>query len=97
MLIRIVHMYFTQEGVEKFLEIFGENYEAIRNMDGCFRLELLQDLEDPGHFTTISQWMSAEYLESYRSSPLFKNVWGRVKPLFARRPLAYSMGTAQGH
>lgn len=91
MLIRIVHMYFTQEGAKKFLKIFGENVKAIQSVPGCTHLELLSNVEDPCHFTTLSHWNSPASLEAYRNSALFKNVWGSVKPLFSGKPLAYSM------
>ena len=91
MLVRLVHMYFTREGAEKFLEIFNESVQAIRRMEGCTHLELLRDIENPGHLTTLSHWDSTAHLEQYRQSPLFKNVWSRVKPLFAEKALAYSM------
>lgn len=91
MLVRLVHMYFTREDAEKFLDIFNENSLAIRGMRGCTHLELLRDIDNDGHFTTLSHWDSADHLEQYRNSALFKNVWGRVKPLFAQRPMAYSM------
>lgn len=91
MLIRIVHMHFTDEGTGKFLPIFNENAAAIRGMPGCRYLELLRDVDDERHFTTISHWENAESLDHYRSSPLFRQVWSRVKPLFASRTVAYSM------
>jgi (4S)-4-hydroxy-5-phosphonooxypentane-2,3-dione isomerase len=91
MLIRIVHMYFTTESAEKFLEIFNESAGMIRNMEGCTRLELLHDIDDGNHYSTLSHWYNAAHLDHYRNSPLFRNVWGRVKPLFVRKPVAYSM------
>jgi len=84
-------MYFTKDGIEKFLEIFNENADAIRQMEGCTHLELLRDIDDTGHFTTLSTWTRIEQLDQYRASPLFRQVWGRVKMLFARKPVAYSM------
>lgn len=88
---RIVHMHFTKEHVEKFLEIFGESANSIRAMDGCRRLELLRDIADECHFTTVSHWDGVAHLDQYRDSDLFRNVWGRVKPLFDQKPRAHSM------
>ena len=90
-------MHFTKEQVEKFLEIFSESADAIRQMDGCNNLQLLRGVDDHCHFTTISHWDSAEHLENYRSSSLFKSVWGRVKPMFDQKPLAYSLGQVIRH
>jgi quinol monooxygenase YgiN len=88
-------MYFTQEGVEKFLDIFTGNAVEIKGMEGCRHLELLSDRDDPCHFMTLSHWDNVDHLDQYRNSALFKSVWGRVKPLFARKPTAYSMQDAQ--
>ncbi|MBA4054948.1 MAG: antibiotic biosynthesis monooxygenase [Marivirga sp.] len=91
MLIRIVRMHFTQQGVERFLQIFDENKYAIRNVPGCNHLQLLKDIHDPLTYTTLSHWDSAESLEHYRNSELFKRVWGGVKTLFSERSQAYSL------
>jgi heme-degrading monooxygenase HmoA len=90
-------MYFTKEGAEKFLEIFNESASMIRNMEGCAHLELLRDINDGNHYSTLSHWNSAAHLDNYRNSPLFRNVWGRVKPLFIRNPVAYSMDIVDDH
>lgn len=91
MIIRIVHMHFTEAGVEEFLEIFDANKIAIRNFEGCLRLELLKDLDNELVYTTLSHWKDAESLERYRKSELFASVWGRVRTLFAERTQAFSL------
>lgn len=94
-LVRIVRMRFTPEGVDAFLEIFHANYEAIRHFSGCTHLDLLRDVSDPLCYSTLSHWDSEDALEQYRKSELFSSVWGRVKPLFAERPVAWSMRREQ--
>lgn len=91
MIIRIVRMHFTEAGVEEFLEIFHANKMAIRNFEGCTRLELLKDAEDDLAYTTLSHWEDPANLEQYRQSELFHSVWGRVKRLFAERTQAFSL------
>lgn len=91
MIVRIVRMHFTEEGVEKFLTIFQANRDAIRNFQGCTHLELLRDLHNAHVFTTISHWENADSLERYRNSQLFASVWGRVKILFSERTQAYTL------
>ncbi|RAW01021.1 putative quinol monooxygenase [Pseudochryseolinea flava] len=93
MLIRIVRMQFTEAGTDEFLEIFRANMLAIRNFEGCTHLELLKDPEEPHVFTTLSYWNGPQFLEKYRQSELFANVWGSVKPLFAARTQAFSLET----
>ena len=91
MIIRIVRMHFTEAGVEEFLEIFHRNKEAIRNFSGCSHLQLLKDHDDPTCFATLSHWEDTTFLDSYRKSELFSQVWGRVKTLFSERSNAFSL------
>lgn len=91
MIVRIVRMHFTPEGVEQFLEIFHAHKIAIRNVDGCTHLQLLIDVNDPLAYTTLSHWHDARDLEAYRKSELFKSVWGRVKALFSTPSQAFSL------
>lgn len=84
-------MHFTEAGVDEFLQIFRENMDAIRNMEGCSHLQLLKDADDPLTYTTLSHWKDAQSLENYRNSELFGRVWGSVKTLFSERSQAYSL------
>ena len=91
MIIRIVRMTFEPKKVDTFLGIFSETKDAIRSVKGCRHLELLRDVYHPNMLTTLSHWDSLADLENYRTSDLFKNVWGRVKPLFSRPTEAFSL------
>lgn len=91
MLIRIVRMTFQPEKVADFLVIFEESKHKIRDMQGCHRLELLRDLDQPNVFMTYSYWDDVEALNRYRSSELFKTTWAKTKVLFADKTLAYSV------
>ena len=91
MLIRIVRMHFTENGVGEFLEIFNRNKIAIRNFPGCSHLELLKDAGNECIYTTLSHWNDEQSLNSYRKSELFGKVWGSVKTLFAERTQAFSL------
>ena len=91
MITRIVRMHFKGDRVEQFLEIFQKHKTAIRNVTGCTHLELLRDIHNPLAYTTLSHWTNASDLEAYRNSELFKDVWGRVKVLFAAPTQAFSM------
>jgi quinol monooxygenase YgiN len=91
MITRIVKMTFKSEHINDFQQIFHESQNLIKAFDGCIRLELMKDIDDENTFFTISHWESKEYLDSYRSSYLFKNTWSKVKPLFAEKALAWSL------
>ena len=91
MVIRIVRMHFKDDGVEMFLKIFQKHKTAIRKVKGCTHLELLKDANQSNVYTTLSHWKQASDLEAYRESELFKEVWGKVKVLFAAQPQAFSL------
>jgi quinol monooxygenase YgiN len=90
MLVRLVRMTFRPEAREAFLALFRASAPHIRAFAGCRHLALLQDRDDPAVLTTYSLWESAEALERYRASTLFKTTWARTKPLFAAPPVAHS-------
>lgn len=91
MIIRIVRMHFREESIDKFLTAFEAHKVAIRNVPGCTHLELLKDATHANVFTTLSHWKDPSDLEAYRNSKLFKDVWGKVKPLFSESPEAFSL------
>lgn len=91
MLTRIVKLTFKTENITDFIRIFEETKQFIRDFEGCISLELFQDLGNPNIFFTYSKWESEDYLELYRNSDFFKNVWGKTKLLFSAKPEAWSV------
>ena len=91
MFVRIVKMGFHEENVTAFLEIFESKKEKIRSNTGCQLLELYRDKNDPTVFFTYSYWETAQDLENYRNSELFKVVWAKTKALFNTKPEAWSV------
>ncbi len=90
MLVRIVRMTFAPDAVDPFLERFDAAAPHIRSFPGCHHLELWRDADTPNVCTTYSHWASAEALDEYRNSNLFRRTWSTVKPLFADAPTAHS-------
>ncbi|WP_019989129.1 putative quinol monooxygenase [Rudanella lutea] len=90
MLIRIVRMTFQEDQLEAFGQIFDRSKHQIRAFPGCQHLELLRDLDNPAVRITYSYWASAEALDAYRQSDLFRTTWAATKKLFADKPLAFS-------
>lgn len=90
MIVRIVRLTFHPEQVDEFLRIFNTSRNLIRLSDGCIKVRLVRDRTSPNVFFTLSEWQSAEHLERYRESELFRTTWARTKPLFSAPPLAYS-------
>ncbi|MFN5307396.1 MAG: putative quinol monooxygenase [Bacteroidota bacterium] len=90
MIVRIVKMGFRPENVNRFLEVFEQSKAHIAAMPGCRSLSLLRDKNDPCLFFTHSEWEDEKYLEAYRKSAFFEEVWKQTKVLFSIRPEAWS-------
>lgn len=86
-------MTFKPEFVEEFKALFNSKKELIAAMEGCSHVELLQDADNPAIFFTYSLWENPGYLEVYRHSELFKEVWAKTKVLFDAKPEAWSTET----
>lgn len=83
-------MVFAPEFVSEFEQLFESKCTFIRHFEGCERLELWQDEKHANIFYTHSEWTSADALNAYRHSDLFKEVWKKTKQGFADRPQAWS-------
>ncbi len=91
MLIRIVKMTFNPEAVEKFIQLFNDKKNTIRNFPGCTHLELWQDKNQTNIYFTYSHWTDEDALNHYRYSEFFKETWTLTKQLFAAKAEAYSV------
>lgn len=90
MLIRTVRMTFRPDALEAFEALFEAAAPRIRAFPGCQHLELWRDASSPNILTTYSHWATAEALEAYRNSTLFKETWRKTRPLFSAPPRAFS-------
>jgi quinol monooxygenase YgiN len=84
-------MTFQNDGTAEFLRIFDQYQSRIRGAEGCTSLALLRDTSDARVFFTYSLWEKAEYIDQYRQSEVFGEVWPRVKTLFAEPAQAWSV------
>ena len=90
MIVRIVKLTFRETEIDTFKQILEDSKENIRAFSGVLHLQMLQSAHNPCIFFTYSNWKSADDLENYRHSDLFKNTWAKTKPLFADKPEAWS-------
>lgn len=90
-MIRVVKMHFREDEVENFKSLFDSRKDRIRAFEGCEHLELWQDINDPSIFFTYSHWQHPDFLEAYRKSDLFNEVWSDTKKLFAEKAQAWSV------
>ncbi len=91
MIKRFVKMTFKSDCIERFKDIFNASKDLIAAMEGCKHVELLQDINNPTIFFTLSIWEDPKYLEAYRQSELFEGVWAKTKILFDAKPEAWSV------
>lgn len=84
-------MTFKVENIEAFKTLFNSKKELIAAVEGCSHVELLQDTDNETIFFTYSLWDDPNYLEAYRNSELFKDVWAKTKVLFDAKPEAWSL------
>jgi quinol monooxygenase YgiN len=91
MLLRIVRMEFRPEALEAFAEVFNRSKQLIRAQAGCTELRLYRDANKSNVLYTYSHWCTAEDLENYRQSELFKTTWAATKVLFDAPPQAFSL------
>ena len=90
MIVRLVNMTFKVDKVEEFLSVFSKYKNRIRSTEGCLSLELIQDVNHKNKISTLSRWKDEKYLNIYRDSETFKEVWPLTKVLFAEKTTALS-------
>lgn len=91
MIKRVVKLSFRPDACDEFRELFEATKFQIRAFNGCLHLELLQDVQQPNVFFTLSYWTDKDALDHYRHSPLFEKTWASTKALFNDKPQAWSM------
>ena len=84
-------MTFHEESVGDFLTVFNRYKHRIRSAKGCTHLQLWRDQDSPNILFTYSHWEDPEYLEAYRHSETFTEVWPQAKALFSKKPVAWSV------
>ncbi len=91
MISRIVKMFFVDEKIDDFINVFEQSKIQIRNFDGCNHLQLLRHQQLKHVIYTYSIWESEAHLNLYRESELFKATWAKTKVLFCEKPVTYTL------
>ncbi len=91
MILRIVKMTVRESARDDFVALLKTITGAIRNVDGCNHLDILQDIRNPNIFFSYSLWESQDHLNRYRRSDFFLAVWSKLLQLFADAPEAWSV------
>lgn len=79
--------------LDRFKVVFRNAEDKIRSFPGCNQMEAFQDSNEPTIVFTYSIWDSAQSLENYRNSDLFKSVWAETKSCFGKPAEAWSLET----
>lgn len=96
MITRIVKLTFQAEKVSEFLKVFEEMKMQIAAFEGCENLQLMKDKNSESVYFTVSIWKDESYLNRYRNSDFFNDVWSRTKIHFAAKPEAWSLEKVGG-
>jgi quinol monooxygenase YgiN len=91
MVTRIVKMTFRIDACADFLSIFDKYKHEIRHSEGCVHLQLLREKKDGNIFFTYSKWEDEKYLEIYRNSTIFAEVWPQTRALFIQPAQAWTV------
>lgn len=60
--------------IDDFIAVTKENARGSRREPGVVRFDVVQDLDDPTHFTLIEIYHNADGLAAHREAPHYK-VW----------------------
>lgn len=90
MIIRIVKMKFTSQGLVEFYKLFKESAPVIKSFKGCISVKLLEETKNNNLLFTLSEWETEKDLEYYRNSNFFRETWDQTKRLFEDKPEAWS-------
>ena len=93
MIERYVIMKFKPGEKAKFLSIFESKKNIIASFEGCTFLELKHSKRNKNWLMTFSLWEHEKFLEKYRRSEIFLQVWFSVKPLFCEKAEALTVFT----
>lgn len=91
MITRIVKLTVHPEKAEEFKAFFNAKKQTIENYEGCIKVILYQDIKYSNIFFTYSHWDNESYLNNYRKSDLFNDIWKHAKSCFCDRPHAWSL------
>jgi len=91
MITRLVKMKFQKSHCADFEKMFASVKLKILAFDGCEKLHLYRDESCKSTYVTISCWQSADDLEKYRNSDLFKKTWSNTKKWFSEKAQAMTL------
>jgi quinol monooxygenase YgiN len=62
----ILDMHFKPDAIEEAQELLKRVLDETRAFDGCLRVNVVQDKDDPTHLIAVEEWESLEKDGAYR-------------------------------
>jgi len=87
-LIRIVHLQVAPAHRAAFEAYVATKIKVVANQPGCLRATWLRAHD--GSYFTYSEWRSEEFLQQYRESATFAEIWPTLKAWFDTPARAWS-------
>ncbi|WP_103332022.1 antibiotic biosynthesis monooxygenase [Pseudotabrizicola formosa] len=72
MFVQLVHIRVKPDKIDAFLDAFRINYDGTTQEPGNLRFDVLQDREEPTHFTIVEVFRSAESVDDHRNTDHYR-------------------------
>lgn len=83
MVVEIIRYAITPESSEHFIQAYQEAGTYLKRSGHCLSYEVVQGVEEPGHFIVRIEWDSMEgHMQGFRMGPEFQPFFALVKPFF---------------
>jgi heme oxygenase (mycobilin-producing) len=65
--ISVLDFHFNPDTVDEALALFSVLLKDTRAFEGCISVEVVQDVDDPGHVQLVEKWEGVENDKAYRA------------------------------
>jgi quinol monooxygenase YgiN len=84
--ITLLDLQFKPDLVDEALELFSRVLVDTRAFDGCRKVTVIRDHEDPAHVVAVEEWESLEHDAAYRRWRAGDGTITELPPLLAGAP-----------
>lgn len=70
---------FLHEEVDDVVRLCSEEARRARFAVGCFSVEMLRSMNDPGVWLNCSTWVSSDHWKSWKTSPSCNEIEDEIK------------------
>ena len=84
MIVRIIHVYVTEDSAEAFRKATETNHVASVNEPGILRFDVLVTSDDPLHFVLYEVYRSETATESHKATVHYDRWRREVEPMMSR-------------